>query len=207
MGADYFQYAIAVKDGGLFGRACNGLDDELEVSVAALTLAERVTEPGGAVLQEDLGYGSPAAEEYYAQLGATDSEPTSGEEAQQLWAGATVEQRTAACKSLIDAALSRADDIGGRQSISWKVASGWTVYESGGLAHGDWPTAASGAIRGILELPTPVWHAVGVALAPSFDPQEVDALAAAVQDDTMDIDTLRAAAAAVVARIHPDMAN
>ena len=91
--------------------------------------------------------------------------------------------------------------------MSWEVAQSWTVYESGGLSHGDWPSDSSEAMSYLLNLPDLVLSSVGVALAPTFDPQEVDALAAAVQDDTIDIDTLRAAAAAVIARVHPDMAK
>jgi hypothetical protein len=201
MGADYLHAAIAVKTGGLFDRARKGSDDELESSAAALTLANLTTEPCWATGDmNDYAY-----EMYYEALGAKDSGPDTGEEAQKLWDDATAEQRIAACKTLIDLALYRADDINGRQAISWEIAPGWTVYESGGVSWGDWPTEPSEAMYAVLELPTPVLYAVGVTLAPNFDPQEVDTLAAAVQDDTIDIDTLRAAATAVITRIHPQL--
>ena len=201
VGADYLHAALAVKTGGLFDRARKGSDDELECSAAALVLADLPTEPCWDVKDMD----DAVYETYYETLGAKDSGPDTNEEAQKLWDDATAEQRAAACKTLIDSALNRADDINGRQAMSWEIAPGWIVYESGGTSWGDWPTGPSEAMYAVQQLPPSIWRVVGVALAPSFDPQEVDALAAAVQDDTIDIDTLRAAAAAVVARIHPDL--
>jgi len=203
MGAEYFHQAIAVKTGGLFDRADAGSGTELECTAAALSLAELPTEPLWAELAAaDFPY--VWDKEYYEALGA-DGFPNSGEEAQKLWDDAAVEKRLAAVKDLIDKAVSLADEVKISESAAWVIADGWTVYETGSVNWGDSLAEEPDGMYVLLKFPSLILRAIGVTAGPDFEFSEVDALAAAVKNEDVDIESLRAAALAVLSRIHPEL--
>ena len=144
----------------------------------------------------------------YRVLADVDGEVTvTTKEFLTAWAAATDGQKLTAAVEAVSTLLKNYAHliVNSSDTMEWSMVPGWYVVESGGLAHGDFPTDACEAMRNIWrqEWSSFLQEAVGVADGPLFRPEDVNALVAAVADDSVPAAELRERARNVLQLMDP----